>query len=245
MPLDHVLLGRPLQAFEAIATLLSQHVTANLQQTGHRCIALQVEAARFLPLRPEPGTAANALRVELSRGTVQAHMAARYGLTDDAAGQPLHDGPPSATELRITTTLQAAIAQAVHAVLPAQAPSAVAPCSQLWQWQATIRIGHGAAHDLRVQLGSACSQQLEYLVAQQRKPWRQPAGRKAPLLVDLQALLLEKTVTAADIQALRVDSVLPISLARARVTLNGQAMLTASVAEHQGKLHLTAFENLD
>ena len=61
----------------------------------------------------------------------------------------------------------------------------------------------------------------------------------------MRALLLEKTVTAADIQQLHVGSVLPIHLERARVALNGQAMLTASVAEHQGKLHLTAFETLE
>lgn len=244
MPLDHVLLGRPLQAFEAMALLLSQHVTENLQQSGHRCIALQVLEARLRPAVKDQ-SADPAMSVVLSRSTVQAHMAARYGFTADTCDQPLIDTPPSATELRIATALQAAIAQAVHHVFPPAQDAPATPGSQLWQWQAKIQIGNSPAHDLCVRLGTACSRQLELQVAQQRRPWRTASSAHLPLLVDLQALLLEKTVSAADIQALQVGSVLPISLARARIALNGQAMLTASVAEHQGKLHLTAFENLE
>ena len=59
------------------------------------------------------------------------------------------------------------------------------------------------------------------------------------------ARLLEKTVSTADVQTLRTGSVLPIALGATTVLLNGEALLAATVTEHQGKLHLTAFETLE
>jgi hypothetical protein len=39
--------------------------------------------------------------------------------------------------------------------------------------------------------------------------------------------------------------VLPIALGTTTVLINGEALLAATVTEHQGKLHLTAFETLE
>lgn len=228
---------------------MSRHVTQHLQQTGHRSIALTVAQAQFIPLPPSDS---DHVVVTLQRATVQAHMAARYGFTPDASD--LNDAtPPNATERRITATLEAAIHAAVQALLPAPAAAtasaltdAVQPAAtQRWQWQACIAIGDLPAQPLTVALDSAHSQTLEALTNRLRKPLPPSQPQLPNVPVTLEAVLLEKTVTAADIQQLQVGSVLPITLERTCVALNGHPMLTASVAEHQGKLHLTAFETLE
>lgn len=225
----------------------------SLQQTGHRTIAIQVTNARLLPA---PVDAASALQVQLSRANVQAHMAARYGFELDDAAVPTEAAPsglspsglpPSATERRIAGTLEAAVAKAAEQTLQelTQDTPPVKASAQNWQWQADLQIGQQAAQPMRVLLGSAHSASLERYARSQRRTGQHSAQPASPLLISLQAQLVEKTVSAAEIQQLRLGSVLPITLDRARVTLNGEPMLSASVAEHHGKLHLTAFETLE
>jgi hypothetical protein len=161
----------------------------------------------------------------LQRATVLAHMAARYGFTADGqADAP--DTPPSSTERRIGQALQDAVLRAV-AALCAQADAALdsppSTSASAWQWQARIQVGDSDWQPLHITLDADASRTLEHYALR----------------------LLEKTVSTADIQALRRGSVLPIALGRTTVLLNGEALLTASVAEHHGKLHLTAFETLE
>lgn len=241
-PLDPVLLGRPVQVFEALASLLARRVSEQLQQTGHRSIALTLQDAHFAPAKHTGHADIERLHIDLSRQTVQALMAQRYGF--DCQASDLTDGAKavSATELRITHSLHEAIARAVQQTLLAPSPT---PGAQHWQWQAQIQVGDLPPQALVIGLTTAASTALEQLVAQQRKPLRTTAASSEPLMIDLQALLVQKTITAADMQQLRVGSILPIALDRAKVSLNGQMMLSASIAEHQGTLHLTAFETLE
>ena len=246
--LNPVLLGRPVQAFDQLAADLAQHVQAQLHGTGHRPIAIQIAHAHFTPL---PGVAPQALQIELQRATVLAHMAARYGFTADGqADAP--DTPPSSTERRIGQALQDAVLRAV-AALCVQAGTALdsppSTSASAWQWQARIQVGDSDWQPLHITLDADASRTLEHYALQLRRTQRTapPGAAKpaAPLQVELTARLLEKTVSTADIQALRRGSVLPIALGRTTVLLNGEALLTASVAEHHGKLHLTAFETLE
>ena len=242
-----MMLGRPVQAFDQLAQQLAQCVVQHLQRTGHRSVALCIAQAQFIPQRPPTS---QTTQVTLHRATVQAHMAARYGFSADDAPT---DAPANSTELRIHAALNAATAASVE-VLCAQARAAL-PSTPIsggacaWLWQAQIQVAGGQWWPMEIALDAAASQALEQHALQLRRSQPSTAAHHAkpatPLHVNLTARLLEKTVSTADIQALRCGSVLPIALGRTTVLLNGEALLTATVAEHQGKLHLTAFETLE
>ena len=240
-----------MQAFDQLALLLAQQVQAALQRTGHRQVNLHIAQTQFLPQR-SPAPAPARMQVQLERATVLAHMAARYGFTAEPLPQGVEAPPVSSTEQRIHAALDAAVCAAAQA-LCAQAQAALqqppATTASAWQWQARIRIGDGDWQPLLLTLDADSSRTLEHYALQLRRAQRPAAATQAkpavPLHVDVTACLLEKTVSTADIQALRPGSVLPIALGRATVLLNGQALLSAAVAEHQGKLHLTAFETLE
>ena len=139
--------------------------------------------------------------------------------------------------------------RATQATLTPAAAAQSPITASTWQWQAQIQVADSAWQPLNIALDSACCQALEQQVLQLRRT--RPASPSAtpkpatPLHIQLTARLLEKTVTTADVQALRTGSVLPIALGATTVLLNGEALLAATVTEHQGKLHLTAFETLE
>lgn len=241
------MLGRPVQAFDQLAALLARRVEAHMQQTGHRPVAICIEHAHFSPLR---AAAPVQLHITLARTTVQAHMAARYGFTQENATPEADTLPASPTEQRIGAALHEAVRTAALETLapPAGLPAGTSSASS-WQWQAQIQVAGSAWQPLSMALDTACSLALEHLTQQQQRSRlaQTPLHGKpaAPLHVSLSACLLEKTVSTAEIQALRPGSLLPIALGRTTVLVNGEALLSASVAEHQGKLHLTAFETLE
>lgn len=245
------MLGRPVQALEQLAALLAQHVEAQMKQSGHRPVVIRIQDAQFTPLRGSPPAQPQAF---LERITVQAHMAARYGFTEDStATGNLEAVSASSTELRIAAALHSAICQAVTQTV-AHAQSAMRDASWTtstsgWQWQALIQVADSTWQPLRIELDPTSSQALERYALQMRSSQQPATGARstpeATLQVGLSAQLLEKTVSAATVHALRTGSVLPIALGRSTVLLNGTALLTATLAEHHGKLHLTAFETLE
>jgi len=244
--LDPVMLGRPVQAFDQLAALLARQVETQMQQTGHRPVAMRIEHAHFTPLR---AAAPAQPQITLTRATVQAHMAARYGFTQDDMTPTSDDQPASPTEQRIATALHDAVRRATQTTLMPAATAQPLITARTWQWQAQIQVADSAWQPLNIALDIACCQALEQQVLQLRRtrPAPTPATPKpaAPLHIQLTARLLEKTVSTADVQALRTGSVLPIALGTTTVLINGEALLAATVTEHQGKLHLTAFETLE
>lgn len=241
------MLGRPVQALEQIAALLGQHVEAQMQQSGHRPIAIRIQDATLTPLRCVAPALPQAF---LERDTVLNYMAARYGFTEDLASS--ERAPASSTELRINAALQAAMREAVgHTVAQAQRElhhTTWSNSTSGWQWQAQIQIGDASIQPLRIELDTHSSQTLERYAMQLRSvqlPSTGTATPQATIEVDVTAQLLKKTVSAATVQALRAGTVLPIAMGRSNVLINGTALLTATVAEHHGKLHLTAFETLE
>lgn len=243
------MLGRPLQAFDHVAAQVANAVLEQLQHSGFRPVAMRLEDAQFSPLRANSDEGDAGLQAHIARASVQAHMAARYGFAADADASSSDALPPSATEMRITAALQAAVCEGVQTALalPHEVPSPLH--SQRWQWTAQLHIGAQPPSPLQVELDVLHSHYLEARVARFRHEvlhTRSAPACAAPALhITLVARLTEKEFSAADIQALQLGSVLPISLGRATVLLNDEAMLSASVAEHQGKLHLTAFETLE
>lgn len=242
--LNPALLGRPIQTLDALAAKLAARIAQQLQEAGHRSVAIHIHSPSWQPVQPLLCGDEQPLHIDLARQTVQALMATRYGFAPNAEDIAVANAPASATELRIGEQLQKSIAQAVAQQLPAS-HSPKRALTYSWQWQGRIRIAELPEESIQLTLGNTLSRQLEASIQRTGRHATPPATQAAAMTVDLNAVLLEKTFTAADIQTLQPGSVLPITLQRTVVTLNGQAMLSASVAEHQGKLHLTAFENLD
>lgn len=258
-PVSPLMLGRPAQALESLAKRLAVQVAHRLQHNGHRNIPLEISQPRLEPLARPALQRPKAAQVELTRATVQAYMAERYGFALERAITP--PPPPSSTETRITDALVLVLRQTLQEWLPAapQNTAATSPTSPAtstsgglcWRWTATLRIAEHPAEPLCITLDAALSLRLEQAANQLRqqghhhaRPSRE-APQAAPLHITVVARLLERQLTAAQLQDLRPGSVLPIALGKAMVLLNDNAMLTASVAEHQGKLHLTDFETLE
>lgn len=243
------MLGRPLPLFDHVAQQLAHQVTQRLQHSGHRSVHIVLTQAHWHPLRPSQH--AGDTTAVLARASVLAFMQARYGFNTDAdIDQDL--STISTTEQRIAANAQAWVVQALDEVLPTKAihdAPATHGHAQLWQWQALLDIDHRGPHPISLTLDAGHSHALEQYIhtlreeQQGQHPTAPPAT--APLHVQVVARVMEKTVAAADIYNLHPGSIVPIALGRATVLLNDSAMLTASVAEHQGKLHLTAFENLE
>lgn len=69
------------------------------------------------------------------------------------------------------------------------------------------------------------------------------AANQIPLMVV--ARLLEKEMQLADLLNMRVGEVIPISMRDADVLIDGSRLFTATVAENDGKLCLTCFEDAE
>jgi flagellar motor switch protein FliM len=106
---------------------------------------------------------------------------------------------------------------------------------------------------LRVLLDEAWSTSLLQGLAPVRKRPANQAGVKsaggqpigAQLQVSLTARLLEKQVTVGTLLDMCPGDVIPISLGASDVLIGDSRLFRATVTEHQGKLWLTSFENVE
>lgn len=245
------MLGRPLHVIALIAERLARQVTERLQHIGHRRIDLSIENPRLQPVASTTLHSDELPHAALSRAAVLSYMAARYGFTISYGAGSTLGQPPSGTEVRITHTLKSALLQGLNDLLAATSTSARAYVGSCWQWHADIRIGNQGAEPIALTLDAIHSERLEQLIAELRHSGNDstrpnsPSSVSPPPQVTLIARLLEKHITAAQLHALQPGSVLPIAFGRATVLLNDQALLHASIAEHQRKLHLTDFKTLE
>lgn len=235
------MLGRPLQAFSQLAAQIGQAIVLHLQQQGHRPIAIDIRGTQITP----QAHAGDALCIDLPRTAVLAHMHARYGFQGKKEEEK-SSAPVSTTETRIRAALMEAIRTAISSALPSS--STTPHHVQCWEWKGFLHIGDSAPTLLTITMDRATSHLVSVHVSKAQKPAippGKPSAPMAPLPIQLVAQLAEKNITAADVQALQPGAVLPIALERTIVLLNDTPMLSACVAEHQGKLHLTAFETLE
>lgn len=254
--IDILLLGRPLRELDAIAAEIGIAIECAVGADGHREVPVATELSRF---EPAAGAAEfKGVSVQVGRETVLDYMALRHGFVAPHADVL---PPPTATERRIAQRLREIVSRAVEEALArsrqADAPgraesSAMArrPGEMHWVWRASMAIGASPARPLTVALDTAASRMLEREAAQRRarasnsgEAAAEPA--QAVLQMDLSARLVEMTVSAAALHNLKPGATLPITLGRAVALINGAPLLKAAVAEHQGKLHLTAFETLE
>ncbi|RJF96709.1 FliM/FliN family flagellar motor switch protein [Noviherbaspirillum cavernae] len=77
------------------------------------------------------------------------------------------------------------------------------------------------------------------------KPLANTQPLAARLQVTLTGHLMSKEMLLGELLDVRVGDVIPISLGRTDVLLDDSRLFTAAVAEHQGKLCLTSFEDVE
>jgi flagellar motor switch protein FliM len=94
--------------------------------------------------------------------------------------------------------------------------------------------------------GTACL--LRHLASTQRRraPARaHPTPLKSRLHFRLVARLLQKDLTLGELLDIGVGDLIPVSLRAADVLIDDSRLMTATVAEHKGKLCLTNFEDVN
>lgn len=210
---------------------------------------------------------AGPLACRIDRPLVLALMARRLGLGPETAVATA-DSPPTATEDRLLHLLAGQFASLcvqwlARAVLPeGEAAQDLAPPAELppmqggalpafgpdaWELVAEMRDGDQASTLALALDGAYLLPLLRHLSSQQRAA--RPAAPQAPLdrrlALTLQARLLERELDLGSLLELRPGSLIPIRLADATVMVEGSALMSAAVAEHQGKLCLTSFQDLE
>lgn len=210
---------------------------------------------------------AGPLACRIDRPLVLALMARRLGLGPETAVATA-DTPPTATEDRLLHLLAGQFASlCVHGLAQAARPDGdaaqdLAPPPELppmqggalpdfgadaWELVARMRDGEQSWTLALALDGAYLLPLLRQLSAQQRSS--RPAAPQAPLdrrlTLTLQARLLERELDLGTLLDLRPGSLIPIRLADATVLVEGSALMSAAVAEHQGKLCLTSFQDLE
>lgn len=207
------------------------------------------------------------LACRIDRPLVLALMAKRLGLGADTA-LATADTPPTATEDRLLHLLAGQFAGlCVHWLAQASRPDGDAtqdltPASDLpplqggalpafgpdgWELIASLRDGDQEATISLALAGAYLLPLLRQLSAQHR-PSRPPAQQQPldrRLALTVQARLLERELDLGSVLDLRPGALIPIRLTDATVMVEGSALMSAAVAEHQGKLCLTSFQDLE
>jgi flagellar motor switch protein FliM len=192
----------------------------------------------------------------------------RYGASAPSgvsiAGQTCSEPRETATEERLAAMLGrqlvGALAERIE-WLPAMAASqpcqhvftetpATPPRAGIWAIRAIVsEASRGVEGALWFTLDEAWMQRLLTRLTPSREPAAGRPGRAAPLASQLQltltARLLEKEVPLGQLLDMRVGDLIPVRLGLTDVLVDDSRIFTARVAEHQGKLCLTAFTNVE
>ncbi|MBV8503211.1 MAG: FliM/FliN family flagellar motor switch protein [Paucibacter sp.] len=256
---------------EALNQSLRQHWNRRYQ-TRYEIVSAQFRA--FEPRSAQPGAAGRWLQSRdaqeplacmIERRLVLHMLAHRLGLQQSTEAAP--DAPETATEERLLHALARSIAERSLRCLRMQeatAESSEASALSGWLSVTTPRTSPGAwrleldlqAPDLastRIQLvldGALMDRVLRALSARQtskraarKEAPAQPLGRR--LQLNLKARLLESQLPLSMVLGLRPGTLIPVHLDHATVEVEGAPLFHAQIAEHQGKLCLTSFQDME
>lgn len=188
----------------------------------------------------------------------------RYGGSESARGSEQLGARETATEERLAAMLGrqfvAALAERIDS-LPAAAAGQGAPHEfsetpglpprpGVWAIRAELReSSRDAAGALWFTLDDAWMQRLLSRLSPIRDAQADRLAGAAPfpgrLQLTLAARLLEKEMSLGDLLDTRVGDVIPVRLGLTDVLVDDSRLFTARVAEHKGKLCLTAFEDVE
>jgi len=258
--LDPRMLGRPVHLLPRFAETLRERLDEMLRlQLNRRWrshyavgeLAFQpldgvVGAGRWLAGRGPLGL----LACRMERPLLLSVMSRRYG--DAIPGNPPETSSEERVQQQLTrllldTTLSSLLEAetATPELRPTMAPSLP---EGSWLLKLTLREGEqGLASRVVVALAPGYLAPLLARLAPNRpRPARADAQDLPRLLqLKLQARLLQQELSLGELLALRPGSLLPIRLRDSDVLVDGRRLFTASVAEHQGKLCLTSFQDAE
>ncbi|HEX6736137.1 MAG TPA: FliM/FliN family flagellar motor C-terminal domain-containing protein [Azonexus sp.] len=269
--LDPRTLGRPVHLLDAFAaqlredlaelfrTGLNRRYQADFQVTG---LSIDAAGAGAPPGRWQGyATPAGRLACALDRILVLSALVYRYGLNGDGASPAA--APETATEERLATMLGRQLADLLAARIASgldagdgepAAASATTPLGAVTAPRCACLIKatiHERTHRIEGHIylavdDAGLSQLLRSLATTQRR--RPSPVASVPLAgrlnFKLVARLLQRDLPLGELLDLKVGDVIPVSLRAADVLIDDSRLMTATVAEHKGKLCLTSFEDV-
>lgn len=264
LPLDPRTLGRPVHLLPRLADALREAFNEALRQQLNRRYRsdYQISEVLFQPLDGVPAAGrwllgngvAGPLACRIDRPLVLAVMAQRYGTAPESGSNP----PETSSEERVQAWLSRLLLAPLQALMladaEAEAPGGLqaqmAPQLPAGSWLLRLSLrepGQGLVSKLVLAVGPAYMDRALQRLAPARAPApavpRPALARRLPLT--LQARLLERPMLLGELLELRPGSLIPIHMGHAEVLVEGSRLFTASVAEHQGKLCLSSFEDAE
>lgn len=226
----------------------------------------KTEDARWLTLAAHVGR----IGFCMDRKVLMTVLQYRYGLQDVRGKEDVRpdDPPATATEERLATTLGLQLVNILalridtpetgfeHEICPPHDFVPVAGAvSKAGSWTLSLlvrELTNEVEGLIRFRLDEAWMNRLLRNLAPSREKNTalvggtnnvQPLGAQLPLTIV--ARLLEQDMPLGALMDLRVGDVIPVRLGTADVLVEDARLFEASVAEHQGKLCLTAFEDIE
>lgn len=213
---------------------------------------------------------ADRLAFAIDRSVLLCILAYRYGglsTTDSQTPLSLDDAltkPETATEERLAAHLGRQLLEILVGTVEALNPEASAVPAPIERceissgslrdaWTLCVSIQeptHSLKGSIWLQLDSNWSARVLRALTPLRERARKPSpSAHTPLPKRLQltltARLIERPMTIGALLDLKVGDVVPTTLANAAVMIGDSRLFSASVAEHKGKLCLTAFEDVE
>lgn len=270
--LDPSTLGRPVHLLERFSASLRSDLSTLLQQGLNRRYRAGFEIERLTLqrcVRPATerrwlayGSAHGLLHASFDRSLLLAVLSYRYGLPvipepNDAETPETHSEERLAQQLsgvwlaRLVRRIELGLAPAE---VPADAEPGLSAAGDAapppGAWIAEIAL-HDRSSGLRglctLALSASWMTHLLERLAPRQTTVAPPSAQPFPaqLQLRLQARLLRREMSLGELLELRVGDVIPVSMGATEVAIDDSCLFTATVAEHQGKLCLTAFEDLE
>lgn len=269
VPLDPRTLGRPVHLLDRFTTPLREGLAEFLRtrfnrryRAGFRIGDVRLKHEDALPSEHRwrmYGNDGGRIGFAIDRNLLLCIFGYRYGGTADT--QPT-TGPETATEERLANALGHAFAGLLAsqvALLPGLQNETVSedftellvtpPTGACWILRAQlIEPGREVEGEVLLALDAAWISRvlLGVTPARERKPVPRPADALASRLqLRLVARLLEKELSLGELLDTRVGDIIPMHLGPTEVLIGDALLFEADVAEHKGKLCLTAFKDLE
>jgi flagellar motor switch protein FliM len=256
--LDHSTLGRPLHLLAGLDERIKNEINAFLKsEFNHPYRAmLGVSKVNQVASKANPvhwfDLGSGHLAVEMSRSFLLRTLDYRYGAK--AAPAPIRDedllSEQTSTELRLKSNLANKLASLLLNFLNQQ-PQVISDTTARAEavWQIEVEITDQTDQQtasLCLILDHGLFDQLLRLVAKPRAASKNQTAFFDQLKIKCQVHLAEKALTLDDVLKLKIGEIMPVSLqARANVYIGKSKLFTASVAENNGALCLTSFEDAD
>ena len=272
--LDPRSLGRPVHLLGSFAAQMRQDLATLLRERFNRRYHARFEV-RDVRIAAAPaaeldrrwlvyGAPEGRLGFSLDRSLLLCFLGYRYGIPSSAT-RPAERETSTEERLamllgreltgvicdRIRSLSAAAGDPGASAPLNFQEVTAGAPAEDSWLFEADIAEGQRDVQGtLRVLLHEPWSARLIKGIAHTRPQPAAPAARppksfSSQLKITLNARLLEKDITIGTLCDLKVGDVLPVSLGASEVLAGDSPLFRAALGEHQGKLWLTGFEDVE